>query len=429
MSTVVSGLNVGVYLEHDSTSPVEIAWNFIRGNGLTEVRCAQLDELEDGSDLQLGLGAYAYFANRPTYKNAVQLRNQSEHPLPTLLPKFLQLIRNGMIPSSLGCRKCAAYGLHSIVFSIPWIHRCPVHGTRLSLVSPPSPRSPEDCQLAPRLAYARQLDRYSAMALSALDYALENADVFVPMSRVSTPLRNWHFYTLWRCAPFPDGGRGSRALVTPPFEIQALEVRKPVASRGVGRRNGERLQVAFRRACRRWGLKEGCQTSGLEDSIWRKPLFRPLSIDQSKVEDEDDLEALCKRFGIALESCIFGRIHEQQLAQKQTLIRVDHRIGKGLHSSQFSDHDLEALLHFSVSQAILNFNLHNSTTLNFRRRTYDSAYIDVCTKYRLTAIKLIHPTPIVLLPKLSEENVLEIIDDPFAEWNEAPKYGRFGRFG
>jgi|GEM_PF-3820413 len=122
----------GLYFEHESSSTVEMYWNCLRANEFSPALLSSAMPRPKSGYLRHGFVDASGIAKQRAGHTAILLRQLKAEPAPAAMAT-IELIQKqeGKLSTKI-CPECAELGIHSTIFLLPCIARCPVHDTELT---------------------------------------------------------------------------------------------------------------------------------------------------------------------------------------------------------------------------------------------------------------------------------------------------------
>lgn len=410
------GTNLGRMWDHESSSTLEFSWNVLRANGATEASFSKRG-LPTCPDFILTLPLVnPRIRQSESLSAAFYSRIVEGAPFPAALTDLSRLFISGLPPDYKGCRHCAENGVHASVFDIPWIRRCPAHGTILQLVSGFRFKDLAR-QRTGRRGLTDKLDGWSKGVLRTLSLAAGHVHPFVPMSRRETGLRQWHFDLLYSMyASHQDQLSCSQVKVNDvsvyKFPIRTDQRFSVSEARGL-------LDLAYKRETTRANQRVETALEALDkgNSEGR--------FDPSKLALESGFKSFLSRdeqymesWKVAQECEIDWPNWRSPRVQALLATELDFRVGAGLTADQLSSECIENIVRLKIQQTLLHHLLKHQPRLqiNVHGSSSHSNFSAECDAGRFTALHLTSPRELLLVPIVRYGDVIGQAVNPTKFW-------------
>ncbi|NDY94758.1 hypothetical protein [Wenzhouxiangella limi] len=179
--------------DHHSSSSLEVTWNILRANGVSEEAFAKLD-LADCPECYLKDDfIHPKVLRRRALRKAYYQRIISEIPQPMFLSEIRKLNILSPRRDSKICEECAESGVHSVMFELPWVHECPIHSTSLYLNNADYNLRKVASNRVKRRRLVQEFNKLSLDAIATLKEMKNNYKPFHPMNQRQTGVRKFYF--------------------------------------------------------------------------------------------------------------------------------------------------------------------------------------------------------------------------------------------
>lgn len=212
----------GVFLEHKSSSALEIHWNVLYANA---TRVISLPTGTTASDVIVNRPGFedVYFQKYAAIRASIGVARQFSSVRPPILLRSLSKYSD--LPQLCAlkfCPECARHGVHSVVFAIQFLEFCPVHGVPLMQWDVNRPMCREDYRLSIREPLVKEVDEHSRRIADKFVKAMNLTKSVEPMRGVSKEPSLFSFFV---AGLMTDSGASER-LVKEDSRIQTFNLTK-----------------------------------------------------------------------------------------------------------------------------------------------------------------------------------------------------------
>lgn len=212
----------GVFLEHESSSALEIHWNVLYANATQAIKLPPGITASCVSVTRSGFKD-TYFQRYAAVRASIGIARQFSPVRPPILLRSLS--RYSALPQLCAlkfCPKCARHGVHSVVFAIQFLEFCPVHGVPLKQWDVNRPMCREDYRLSIREPLVRELDEHSKKIVDKFIKARIQTKSVEPMREASKFPSVFSFFV----AGLITKSRTSECRVKEDSRIQIINLKK-----------------------------------------------------------------------------------------------------------------------------------------------------------------------------------------------------------
>ena len=121
----------GIYFEHESSSSIEMYWNCLRANVCSPHFLLSVGPKFKSDYLRGGFVDSTAIRGQRAPRMAIWLRQQKNLRAPAGMATINEILAREKTLETRVCPQCAELGIHSTIFLLPYLVRCPVHETRL----------------------------------------------------------------------------------------------------------------------------------------------------------------------------------------------------------------------------------------------------------------------------------------------------------